>query len=62
MLYQYKCTNMECENSQEFNFEASINDKVLDLCPICNNKVNRVYKSINVSLNFNGSYNNSRNK
>jgi len=60
--YTYKCTNDKCENFGEFTVEANMNDKVLKLCPICRGKVNRVYKSVNVALNFEGSYNITRTK
>ncbi|MBU3128953.1 hypothetical protein LGL55_12170 [Clostridium tagluense] len=60
MTYSYKCTNEDCKNIVGFDVEASINDKPLETCKICGSKVSRAFKSVAVSLNFPGSYNNTR--
>jgi len=58
--YSYVCSNKDCKNSIGFEIERNINDKTEE-CPLCNSKVNRIYQMPNVNLNFNGSFNNSRN-
>lgn len=60
-VYSYKCSNPTCPNHYQFDIEASINDIALTNCPKCGCEVNRVYKSAMVSLNFEGSYNSTRN-
>ena len=44
MTYDYECINEKCKNHYGFIEEASMSDPVLENCPICACKVNRVYK------------------
>ena len=53
--YTYKCPNCG-----EFTINQGMNDKALEECDKCGSKLERVYKTINVGLNFEGSYNNTR--
>ena len=53
--YTYKCPNCG-----EFTINRDINDKAKEECDKCGNTLERVYKTINVGLNFEGSYNNTR--
>lgn len=53
--YTYKCPLCG-----EFTVNKNINDKTIETCDKCGNTLKRIYKSINVGLNFDGSYNNSR--
>ena len=53
--YTYKCP--KCG---EFTINQGINDKTIEICDKCGSTLKRVYKTINVGLNFEGSYNNTR--
>lgn len=56
MQYTFKCP--KCG---EFNLDLSLHDEQPTHCKICNSKIKRIFKA-NVNLNFNGSYNSTRNK
>lgn len=56
MQYTFKCP--KCG---EFNLDLSLQDKQPTHCKICNSKIKRIFKA-NVNLNFEGSYNSTRNK
>ena len=53
--YTYKCPLCG-----EFIINQGMNDKTIEICKKCGSTLGRVYKTINVGLNFKGSYNNTR--
>lgn len=57
MIYLYKC-----ENCGEFTVERSIKEEPLKECIThgCKCKVVQVFKSVNVNLKFEGSFNNTK--
>ena len=49
-----------CPKCGEFTINQGMNDKAIEICKKCGSTLERVYKTINVGLNFEGSYNNTR--
>jgi predicted nucleic acid-binding Zn ribbon protein len=61
MTYTYKCPNHFCP-IESFDVERSIKDTHDEFCSKCGSKAERRFVPTNINLNFQGSYNNTRNK
>lgn len=61
IIYTYKCTNSDCDNSKEngFDIELKLSEAPLKCCEKCGSEVTRVYK-VNVNSFFEGSFNKNR--
>jgi len=60
VTFTYKCKNESCDMYGEFDIDLALKNVPLRECPCCGQDVTRVYKSIGVSLSFDGSYNSTR--
>ncbi|HEY2042501.1 MAG TPA: FmdB family zinc ribbon protein [Jatrophihabitans sp.] len=54
--YQYACTNAECGN--RFEQVQSFSDAALTVCPVCSERLRKVYGSVGVVFKGSGFYRN----